>query len=58
MKLQSVELDISKVIPENVQNILSLFSLHVFVNFMEKELFTNFYCIFDYFARSYKVTKF
>ena len=39
MKLQSFESDVSDVIPVNVQNFSSLFSLHIFVSFMEKEPF-------------------
>ena len=36
MKSQSFESDVSDVVPANVQNFSSLFSLHIFVSFMEK----------------------
>ena len=35
----------------------SRFSLHVFVNFMDKESFTKFHGIFDHFSRTYGVAK-
>ena len=50
IKLQSFESGASDVIPANVQIFHPWFSLHIFLNFMEKELFTQFYGCFDRFS--------
>ena len=34
------------------------FSLHIFLNFMEKELFRKFYGVFDHLSRTYEATRF
>ena len=53
------ESGMNDIIPVNVQNISHpWFSLHVFINFMEKELFTPFYGRFDQFSWTYEVVKF
>ena len=52
MKLQSFEFDASDVIPANALNILPTF-FHIFVNFMENELSTKSYSVFDVFSGTY-----
>ena len=51
MKLQSFKFGVSEVIPAIVHNISPL-------SFVEKESFTEFYSVFNFFLRSYKVMKF
>ena len=47
--------DVNDVIHTNAQNILSLFSLHNFVNFMKKESSTEFLGDFDNFHELMKL---
>ena len=54
-KLQCFESGASDVIPTHLQNILAMVFLHIFVNFMEKELSTKFCGCFDHFSS--QVTK-
>ena len=37
---------------------LSWFALHIFVSFIEKEPFAEFYGLFDRFSQTYEVAKF
>ena len=50
MKLQSFESSVSDTMLANAQKFYSWFSLHIFVNFMEKDLFTQFDGRFDHFS--------
>ena len=52
MKLQSFEFDIYDVIPANTQNFSPWFSLHIFVNFVEREPSARFYDVFEHFLRT------
>ena len=50
MKLQGFESSVSDIMLANAQKFYSWFSLHIFVNFMEKDLFTQFDGRFDHFS--------
>ena len=58
MKLRSFEFDIYDVIPANIQNFSPWFSLHIFVNFMEREPSTRFNGVFEHFLRTDGIAKF
>ena len=58
MKWQIFQFEVSDAIPANIHNISPLVSLHVFVNFIEKEPSIKFYGIFDHFSWSCEATKF
>ena len=55
IRLQSFEFDVSDITPANLQNILPLLHLFAFVNFVQKEPYTEFYSVSDHFTRSYEV---
>ena len=48
MELQNFEFGVNDVIHANEQNIPLVF-LHIFVDFMETERFTQFFDVFEYF---------
>ena len=59
IKFQSFEFCLSDVIHVSTKQHLShLVFPTTFVNFMEKEPTTKFYCVFDYFSWTYDVKKF
>ena len=49
MELQNFEFDVNDVIHANERNIPLLLFLHIFVDFMETERFTQFFDVFEYF---------
>ena len=57
MKLQSFEFGVSEAHPQIYKTFHSWCSLHVFIDFMEKEPFTQFYGCLDHFKWTYEVAK-
>ena len=57
MKLQSLEFDVSDVIPTNIQNISPVLILHTYVHFMENGTLSKLRGFFNYFLQSYEITK-